>query len=281
MGSIWLVVNAASGSNDAASQARVRTAFIEAGLSLDRVIRFPDENMPTAAQLDRAGIEILVVFTGDGSISAAVTGLAEWDGALLALPGGTMNLLSHRLHGDAEETEIIGKCARGKARRVRPPLVRSQYGDALTGVLAGPGTKWNEVREDMRYGEILEFADHALEAIEQSISGPAVVCEGASGAQAEGYPLIMLTPVDRGIEIKGFYAETIGDFAKQGFALLRRSFREGPHDDLGVYRDIVLSSRGGEPVGLLLDGEPVEGGARVRFRLACCEVDLLATDYAH
>ena len=51
------------------------------------------------AELDAAGIKRLAIFTGDGSLNAAITNLYGWGGKILVLPGGTMNLLCKRLNG--------------------------------------------------------------------------------------------------------------------------------------------------------------------------------------
>jgi hypothetical protein len=93
----------------------------------------------------------------------------------------------------------------------------------------------------------------------------------------EGYPLVMLTPTDGGIRISGFRAETPAEFLKGSWAVLRRRFREGPHDDLGLFERVTLASTAGEPFGLLIDGERAESPGAEEFRLVPCAVDLLAT----
>jgi hypothetical protein len=52
----WLVVNPASGSNDAISTEAVVSAIVERGWQVDRVIAFPDEDLPDPAVLDVVGI---------------------------------------------------------------------------------------------------------------------------------------------------------------------------------------------------------------------------------
>jgi hypothetical protein len=59
--------------------------------------------------------------------------------------------------------------------------------------------------------------------------------------------------------------------------VLRRRFREGPHDDLGTVPQVTLASTAGEPFGILLDGEKAESRGDAVFRLVPCAVDLLAT----
>lgn len=274
---VWLIRNAMSGSNSEAALAALFEALHAAGADLRRVLAFPDEPAPTPDQLRAAGVDVLVVFTGDGSIHSIVTGLYGWEGAVLVLPGGTMNLLSQRLHGEGEAVEIVARGATGQMRRHRPTLIRSRHGDALTGVLAGPGAAWNDVREAIREPDVASVVASVTDAIGVSTSGTSVICRDPACGREDGYTALMLTPGDDGFVLDGYYAASLADYARQGIALLRRNFRDGPHDELGAFADVVLASPQGEPMELLIDGEPLRAGAEERFTLATCAVDLLAT----
>lgn len=272
---IWLVRNEASGSNDEDALAALEGHCTEAGFHIRRQICFPDQDLPTPAELDREGIDLVAVFSGDGTANTLIQALTGWGGAILVLPGGTMNLLYHRLHGERELDEVVALAAAGKARRHRPGVIRCPQGTATIDLLAGPGTGWYEVREAMREGDVMAVADSAAQALEDTLAEPGIACREVG--RAEGYPLVMLTPHDTGIEVSGFHAETPGELLAQGLALLRRNFREGPHDELGLLPRVTLASTDGNPFGLMLDGEKAEAPAEQEFVLAQCEVDLLAT----
>lgn len=274
---LWLAVNPASGSNSDEALAALEEGFGRHSCTIARTIRFPDEGVPSLDELRAAKVDILAIFTGDGSMNSIVTGLNGWDGAVLVLPGGTMNLLSKRLHGECDAGEILAKVGEGRARRVRPTIVRSRYGDGLTGILAGPGTAWNNVREAIRETDVVGVVAKAAEAIGESTGGPKVVSRVPPVGRPEGYSLIMLSPTDDGLAGDGYYTETIADYAKQGIALLRRNFRDGPHESLGRSASFRLACPEGEPMGLLIDGEPCDGAAEEVFTMARSEVDLLAT----
>lgn len=277
----WIVCNPNSGSNDEQVLAELEQALAETGFNLTRRICFPDENLPKPAELDAEQIDILAVFAGDGTIHSVVTGLYGWNGAVLVLPGGTMNMLSKRLHGDIPAVEIARKLtAPGAMRRVRPKLIVSRHDDSLTGILAGPGAIWNEVREALRAANLLQMVSTAREAIAYSTNGPKVVCAGVDGAREGGYAAITVTPHEGGLDVKGYYAETLADYAGQGVALLNRNFRDGPHDDLGIFPEVRLVCPEGEPMGLLIDGEPFDGENEELFRMGTCGVDLLETLHA-
>jgi diacylglycerol kinase family enzyme len=275
---IWLVNNASSGSNDDAALAAVKACCAAHGFAVARRTVFPEQPLPRPAVLDQAGIELVVVFAGDGTINAVIEGLAGWSGAVLVLPGGTMNLLYHRLHGERALEETVVAAARGEAAKRRLSAIRSAYGDVFAGVLAGPGASWGRVREAMREANAVELAAGTIEAIEETLTGEKIACIAPPLGRREGYPLLCLTPRANGIEVEAYHAETAREYLEQAWALLKRNFREGPHEVLGLARTIRLASTEGNPFGLLIDGEPAEAAPQAEFALAASEVDLLATE---
>lgn len=276
---IWLVDNSSSGSNDQEALRLLEETCGDAGFHVAHRTQFPRYDLPNQAMLDAAGIETLAVFAGDGTINAAINHLAGWGGAVLVLRGGTMNLLYHRLHGQREMAEVIAAAAAGRTLRTRPAIVRTGDRRALAGLMAGPGTSWNHVREAMRENSILHMAEHTIEALGQTMSGAMIICAEPPLGRREGYPLVLLTPGDEGIEVLAYHAETAKDYLGQTVALLKRDFREGPHDKLGYVQRLVLAGVDGKPFGMLVDGEPALcEETEVVFELAACEVDLLATE---
>lgn len=273
----WLVCNPDSGSNSEGAVAELEQGLQAAGYPVERRISFPEQPTPSVAELQAAGVDVLAVFAGDGTLHTAVIGVFGWEGAVLVLPGGTMNLLAKRLHGDAPVSDIVERLARAEPRRIRPKVVHSRHGTGLTGVLAGPGTIWNEVREALRASSIRDMVATTKEAIAWSTGGPKVRCSDVDCGREDGYAAITVTPHETGLEVKGYYAETFGDYAGQGIALLNRNFRSGPHDLLGVHQQVRLVCPEREDMGLLIDGEPFDGGAEELFGLRDCEVDLLKT----
>lgn len=275
---VWLVTNSTSGSNSDKALQALEASFAANGLRVAHRSVFPAQNLPTPAMLDAAGIDLLAVYAGDGTINTLLGSLAGWDGQVLVLPGGTMNLIYHRLHGARTLEQAIEAAAKGKARAVRPEIAVCASGRAYGEVLAGPGTHWSRVREALREPALSDIANQAAEAIGQTLGGaPVHIAEPALG-RAEGYPMITLSPRDSGLELRGYYAETPADFVAQTLALVRHSFREGPHDELGQVRRVTLASLAGEPVDLRFDGEEIEGEASVELTLEPCGVDLLATE---
>jgi len=275
---IWLVNNASSGSNDDAALAALDRCCGEHGFRVAHRTVFPAQDLPTPAILDAAGIDRVAVFAGDGTINTLIASLAGWSGAVLVLAGGTMNLLYHRLHGERSLEQVVAAAASGETAMRRPGVIRCPFGDAYAGMLAGPGTSWGRVREAMREANVVELAAGTVQAIEQTLTGDQIACAEPAFGRPGGYPLVMLTPFDDGIEVEAYHAETAGQYLEQAWALLKRNFREGPHEVLGKADRVRLVSTEGKPFGLLVDGEQAEAAPEVEFRLAACEVDLLATE---
>ncbi|WP_171033070.1 diacylglycerol kinase family protein [Qipengyuania marisflavi] len=275
------MTNARSGSNTADALVALYDCCDARGIVVERQIDFPDEELPTPEQLDEAGVGCLAIYTGDGTLNAAITALYGWGGSILVLPGGTMNLLSIRLHGDVDAPIVIERYANQAVRPVRPLMARCEKGDALAGLLAGPGTAWGSVREAMRDFDLSAIAETASQAINETTAGTMLRCAEPARGRPEGYPLIEFSPSDRGMQLDGFSSETTGELLQQSWALLRRQFREGPHIRLGLFDEVTLESVDGGPVEVLIDGEPATLGPRATFTVAACEVDLLATDHGY
>ena len=275
-GPLWLAINRASGSNDDATVDALVVALGEAGASPARTIDCSSEDLPTRAALERAGIATLAVFTGDGTINALVPQLEGWDGAVLILPGGTANLLARSLHGEASAEQIVAAFGAGQLEPVQRPCIRIGEHTALVEVLAGPGAAWSDVREGMREGDLGAIASTAVEAVRQSASGPMVAVVEPPLGRSEGYAGVRLAPTASGLTVDGYGADTLGDYFKQGLALLRRDFREGPHDELGVHSEVTCRSADGSVIALMIDGERMDGAGEQRFVLATLHVNLLA-----
>lgn len=275
---LWLVTNEASGSNSADAVQELQAAFATGGMPVARTLDIRS-GLPGRQELERSGVDVLAVFTGDGTVNAAATALEGWGGALLVLPGGTANLLSRELHGEMDAAQIAVRL--GALVRTRRHCIRTSQGTALIEILAGPGATWSDVREEMRDGAVGEMANKAVTALRQSTTGPMVAIANPPLGRAEGYSGIRLQPsgpgAPEGMLIEGYGAETVADYLRQGLALLRRNFRDGPHDDLGAHVEIHCRSLESAPIPLMIDGERRDGGPAERFSLAPFALDLLAS----
>lgn len=266
-----LLCNRQSGSHDPAVETAIVEACKAAGVPLAETFVLPGDDVPDAAALRAKAIDLLLVWTGDGTINAAATNAAGWDGAILPLPGGTLNLLSKALHGDRPVPDILADALGGKARRRPIPTVRSDRGEAFITIVAGPATRWAEVRETMRQDGIIEASRAAPEALEAMLNAPGVRAQGHEKA----YPAVILTPTETGVRADGILTEGSIDVLRHGLAWLGGDFRDGPSEEIAVSETIILESDA--PISLEYDGELAETSSPARFALGMSRVDFVAT----
>lgn len=266
-----LVCNSQSGSHDPAIHDAIVEACRAAGSPLAATFALPDDDVPDAATLRAQGIDLLLVWTGDGTINAAASGAAGWDGALLALPGGTLNLLSKALHGDRPAPEILTDALAGKGRRRAIPVIRGEDEDAFITIVAGPATRWAEVRETMRQDGIIEASRAAPDALDEMLNAPGVRVAG----HGQAYPAIILTPTEAGVRADGILTEGTADVLRHGLAWLGGDFRDGPSEEIASGETIILESE--TPISLEYDGELRETSSPARFALGTSAVDFIAT----
>jgi hypothetical protein len=273
---LWLVTNAASGSNNNAAVESLSTSLGALGCTPDRIVHFPDDDLPTGTALAAAGVKTLAIFTGDGTINSAAIAATGWDGAILVLPGGTMNLLSKAIHGDVPVQAIVDRLSTGTYSRVRRPSVCTSKGTALIEMLAGPGATWADVREGVRDLDLAAIAETLSTALRETREGPGITIVDCSAAKSDGYRAIRIVPEDAGLLIEGYDFTDLADFAAQGFAMLvKRDFRQGPHDVLGHFHRVVCRSEG--PIPLMIDGERRQGGSSETFERIIFPIDFITT----
>ncbi len=115
---------------------RPTLAVIEKALSADfklEVLETVERGHATEVAREAAlqGIDLLVVFSGDGTINEALNGLAGTDVALGVLPGGATNILVRALGLPPDPVEatgvLIGKALAGEARKLSLGVADGRY----------------------------------------------------------------------------------------------------------------------------------------------------------
>ena len=247
-----LIINANSGNAQAVGEEELVQSLLAAGFNVITRINVADDDLPDRGALENANVEVVVALSGDGTISGVCEKLTGWPGSILVLPGGTMNLLSRRLHGDVDLAELLAKLPDAELTAAPVSVVCVERREVLTGLTAGPSTRWGEVREGIRQGDMASLAETVPSAWSETLAKDGVWIDGNT---RETYAGIFVEPVDVGtLTVIAFRANNLGDMVGHGIAWLRRDFREGPRDDLGNMPAVTIM--GDDPTtGLLIDGE--------------------------
>ena len=252
MKNLWFITNPHSGSATQEKCAALEAVFIERGLALVGRTGFPADGIPDAATLNAAEADTVVLFAGDGTINAALCTLADWSGAFLILPGGTMNMLAKMLHGDADPATIV-HAAHGASRRVALPYIEAGPHRAFVGLIIGPAAHWGRAREAARAGRVARLAG-ALRNAWRRTFGRGIRLRGVADMDRR-YQAIFVAPTDGALQVNAIDARDWGAIAELGWTWLTgdwvaaRAVTQRNAEQIEPY-----SSR---PVLALFDGEPV------------------------
>lgn len=257
---LWFVSNVRSGTATHEKCEAIEAVLAERGLELAGRTRFPDDALPDAATLAEARADTVMLFAGDGTINAALCRLAGWDGAVLILPGGTMNLLARRLHGSLDPHAIIA-AAHERDRRVALPYVEAGEHRAFVGAIVGPATAWVHAREAARERRLLRAVRAVALAWRRSF-GRGVRLEGAPALRAR-YQAVVVTPDDEGLAVAGIDARDWRALAELGWGWVTGEWMAARAVATAHVPELRVPQ--GRPVRCLCDGEPVTlaPGARI------------------
>lgn len=250
MGDIWFIHNPRSGGADDQLAGRIAELFAQAGRPIARTLLLGEDELPDADAVRAGEVELLVVLGGDGSLNAILQRLDGWDGALLPLPGGTMNLLATAVHGAADALDIVAACLADRCTRIRVPMITSGAITAYAGIIAGPTAAWGAVREDLRDADLGALGEDVVEAVRETFKPPSVTIKGIDGH----YAAIYIEPGVDGLRASGVIADGAGDLLAHGWAWLMGDFRQGPFDQLPDAAAFTIACAHGE-FDLLIDGE--------------------------
>lgn len=268
---LWFITNPNSGSATREKCEALEAVFEERGLTLAGRTAFPDAPIPSVDDL--GNVDTVVLFAGDGTINAALCALADWDGAFLILPGGTMNLLAKALHGDAEPADIIHAAHEG-GRKVALPYVEAGPHRAFVGLILGPAAHWGRAREAVRKGRVARVLG-AIRSAWRRTFGKGIRVAGVPGMYGR-YQAVFVTPGRDGgqgaLEVAAIDARDWASIAQLGWNWLtgdwvaaravtdRRAERLRP-----VCKRPVLALFDGEPVTLEPDAKVSGGTTRPAF----------------
>ena len=254
---LWFISNPKSGTATPAKAEAIANLFAERGLALVGRTAFPDDVLPTPAALDAAGVDTAVLFAGDGTINAAVASLAEWDGAILILPGGTMNLLAKLLHGPADPAAIIAAAAT-HGRKTALPYVEVGGQHALVGLILGPAAAWVRARELVRAGR-LRGLGRALKHAWRRTFAQGIRLDGVPGLRHDAQAVLVRAEAPPGaparLDVAAIDARDFRSIASLGWEWLTGDWvaasevtqRHVPH----------FRTTGHKPALALIDGEPI------------------------
>lgn len=208
------------------------------------------------------GCDLVIIYGGDGSALSAAKLATEKNVPIVALPGGTMNLLPKTLYETVDWEEALDRALACKEPRWM--AAGDVNGNTfLCGCIVGTPTRLNEVREQIRDKHFKEAAaDLILNVINFESDD---VFEYGLGRTPSTYLEANLLNVicpqmsdaetgSGGMEINALDVDTIFDVASLGLSALASDWRENESAETNISRELHVKGTG--DIDVLLDGEP-------------------------
>jgi len=247
---LWFITNPNSGSATREMCDALEAVFAERGLTLAGRTAFPEAPIPLIDDL--RDVDTVVLFAGDGTINAALRTLADWNGAFLILPGGTMNLLAKSLHGDADPATIVHAAHKG-GRAVALPYVEAGSQRAFVGLILGPAAHWGRAREAARKGRVWRVL-RAIRSAWRRTFGKGIRVAGVSGMRGR-YQAVFVAPAPDALEVAAIDARDWASIVELGWNWLTGDWVAARSvTDRRAQRLRPVSKR---PILALFDGEPM------------------------
>ena len=270
MRKISALINPRSGSvpEDAAEQ--LKSALNEMGEDCDVIPLDGDDMVSPIQSCLEADPDLVIVWSGDGTVACTLEQLGPEGPPILPLPGGTMNLFHKQIHGGPCEWRDCLERGLKDGREIDIPAGKAGDRSFYVAAMAGNLTDFTGPREALRKGRIME-------AIE-TLSGSDVLdlrttmsfevgqtdAAPASG-HATAVSLFVGTQDSDSLEFAFIDPDNPLELAATGFSALVSDWHEAPGVQTLYTNDVVLTHERGYDLRVTLDGEPARLTSGTRF----------------
>jgi diacylglycerol kinase family enzyme len=248
-----MITNPASGSASEEKCAAIEAIFEEKGLELVGRTNFPEQGLPSVEELVAAKVDMVVLFAGDGTVNAAACKYDKWHGKALILPGGTMNVLSKRLHSESDPHEIVHAAHEKPVIRTLP-YVESGPHRAFCAMIIGPAAAWATAREAVRYRRFRRMFRAARVAWARTWSRGVTLSDGTR--RRGNYKALLIAPEDGWLRITAFSTANFTQALRLGWEWLLGNFHNAPTVDDTRSAHVTVTGRR-RTLHALFDGEEV------------------------
>lgn len=265
--------NPKSGSVPADARERLLAVLEEAGQSgADLVEADPDDPCAQMRELAAQAPDMFIVWGGDGTLRAALSEVGSITPNLLLLPGGTMNLLPHILHGEKSWEDVLRDVIRSPRRKMLPAGILNGQ-PFYCAMLAGAPARFAEAREALRRGDLGKAAGEARAAIDvlntlhlgaRYSNGYAFADGRLPTSSVIGAVIGAMTKSGEGMEVASLANPTTGGALNVVWTSFFTDWRNAPGVEVAPATSLDIEIEDdGEQIPVIADGEPVEADDRV------------------
>lgn len=271
MKKILALVNLKSGSVPDDAEQLLSKALSDLGFD-GEVVPFGEEDLKTTARraIDK-GADALIAWGGDGSVNCVMSTSGPSGPPVLALPGGTMNMLHQRLHhGRTEWLDILTSALTDP--KIAPWAAGEIEGHRFyVAVMAGRLTTLSESRELVRQGAILEAigaaARNEVFDMETRLDFRSRVGSRTVKMLATAGAVVLAGERRPRFDVAAIDPDSQLDLVSVGVQSLLKGWRDADDVTVEIATSVVLEDVHGEPIPATIDGEPIELPAISEFRL--------------
>lgn len=274
--------NSKSGSVPADARERLLSVLEGAGHAHAELVE-ADPGDPGAQLRELAGQspDLFIVWGGDGTLRAALTEVGAKTSNLLLLPGGTMNLLPHILHGEKGWEDVLRDVIKSPRRKTLPAGILNGQ-PFYCAMLAGAPARFAEAREALRRGDLGKAAGEAKAAIDvlntlhlaaRYSNGYAFTDARLPTSSVIGAVVGALTKTGEGMEVASLANPTTGGALNVVWTSFFSDWRNAPGVEVAPATSLDIDGEDGEQIPVIADGEPadVDDHVHVTFREKAAE----------
>jgi diacylglycerol kinase family enzyme len=230
------------------------------------------ESVRAAAASDA---DAVIAWGGDGTLACTLTACGMSGPPVLALPGGTMNMLPKRLYGDAPWHDILERAlSKPDSRSIAAGEAdqRRFYIAALFGRL----TALAETREAVRKGELLDAAQALVEGEVLDVETrlrlswkalPDHLHTGEHLLSAVAAAVALTKDGPPAFEVAAIDPDSTLDLMSTALDAMIHGWKQADPVEYGVSRSVTVHELGDAAIPATLDGEQVSFAGPVHIRM--------------
>jgi diacylglycerol kinase family enzyme len=268
---IVALLNPHSGSVPKDAAAALDQALAELGQTAS-IEAFEDGDLQGALKraIDQSP-DVLIVWGGDGSVNCALGACGPDGPPVLALPGGTMNLVHQRLHNGRTQWQDMMTAAMSDPEIVPWTAGEIEGRRFYVAVMVGRVTTLSESRELVRKGALFEAitaaAKNEVFNMETRLNLYAHRGSGSVITPATAGAIVLAGERRPRFEVAAIDPSSQLDLVSVGFQSLISGWRDAEDVTVEIASKVTLEDVHGEPIPATIDEEPFELPPMCDFRL--------------
>lgn len=258
---LYALINAESGSTANNSEDALRSELQALGLSADIVPVGAGELNSAVHTAIASGPDALIVWGGDGSVACALSASGPSGPPVLALPGGTMNLVHKRLHGEEMDwKKIMGSALRAPAPEPFSAGCVSEH-MFFVAAMMGQMTALAESREAARHGQLLEAAQLAINSdaltLDRRLRLESVHASGNQTFDAVAAAVVIGGGSAPRLKVAAIHPQTTFDWMAIAVDALANGWRDADSIEIDETKTVLITDVDGIEFAATVDGETV------------------------